>query len=489
MSLSALNRPDLLRQQSFINGQWLGEPNAQSIDVINPATDTVISQVANAGVAETKQAIDAAAKAFTHWKKTSVKERARLLRRWHDLIMENEHDLALLLTLEQGKPLSEALGEIAYGASYIEWFAEESKRSYGDIIPSAATDKRIQVTREPVGVVATVTPWNFPNAMITRKLAPALAAGCTCVCKPAAETPLSALALCVLAEEAGIPKGVINVVVGSDAKSIGEELTSNPTVRKFSFTGSTGVGKLLQQQCSTTLKRTSLELGGNAPFIVFEDADLDSAVTGVMNSKFRNAGQTCVCTNRIIVHESVHGTFIKKLSSAVKQLKVGDGFSAATHIGPLISKQAVQRVHELVEDAMKKGATLHCGGNASKEGEYFYQPTLISNGHPSMRAFKEEIFGPLAVVYPFKTEQEAIRLANDVDVGLAAYAYTQNISRVFRLNEALEYGMVGINEGIISNEMAPFGGIKESGQGREGSKYGMDDYTELKYLCLGGLNQ
>lgn len=476
MQLSQITRSDLVQTGSFINGQWINHATSK-IDVINPTTEECIAQVLDFGATETNLAIEAANTALKQWRKTTVKERATLLKKWHDLILQHRDDLALILTLEQGKPLAEAKGEIAYGASYLEWFAEEAKRAYGDIIPSPSSDKRILVSKQPVGVVGAITPWNFPSAMIARKIAPALAAGCTCVCKPAAETPLSALALCVLAEEAGIPAGVFNMVVGSDAQAIGEVLTTHPMVKKFSFTGSTRVGKLLQQQCASTLKRTSMELGGNAPVIIFEDADVDAAVAGVIASKFRNAGQTCISANRIFVHQSLHDTFGDKLQTAISNV----------NIGPLISKQAVQRVHGLVLDAVEQGAELKCGGVLNSDNAHVYSPTLLIHANINMRVFNEEIFGPLAAVYTFTLEDEVIALANDTSVGLAAYAYTQDMSRLWRLNDALEYGMLGINETTISNVMAPFGGVKESGHGREGSQYGLADYQEIKSLCLGGL--
>ncbi|MCF7980999.1 MAG: NAD-dependent succinate-semialdehyde dehydrogenase [Pseudomonadales bacterium] len=483
-----LKTPSLLRQQAYIDGIWTDSHNGETFNVANPATGEVLGAVARCGATETQEAIAAAEKAMPQWRNKTAKERATLLRNWFNLVMANQEDLAQILTAEQGKPLPEARGEIAYGASYIEWFAEEGKRIYGDTIPHPAKDKRLICIKQPVGVVACITPWNFPNAMLTRKIAPALAAGCTVVCKPANETPLSALALVELAEQAGIPAGVINIVAG-DTQAIGHELTQSPTVRKLTFTGSTEVGKLLIQQCAGTVKKTSMELGGNAPFIVFDDADLDAAVQGAMVSKYRNAGQTCVCANRILVQESVYDAFAAKFSEAVAQLIVGEGHQDGVTIGPLVNERAAQGVDDLVQDALQKGATAVTGGKRSVMGSCFYEPTILANASPDMRLFREEIFGPVAPLFKFRTEEEAIRIANDTEFGLACYFYSRDIGRIWRVGEALEYGIVGINEGIISNEMAPFGGIKESGNGREGSKYGMDDYLEIKYLCLGGIDQ
>jgi len=447
----------------------------------------VIAQIADAGADETRRAIEAAERALPAWRNRTAKERANLLRRWFELVMENQADLAAILTAEQGKTLTEAAGEIAYGANYIEWFAEEAKRIYGDIIAPPSQDKRLLVIKQPVGVVASITPWNFPNAMIARKVAPALAAGCTFVAKPAKETPLSALALAVLAEEAGIPAGVFSVVCGSSSRAIGGEMTGNPIVRKLTFTGSTEVGKTLIEQCAGTVKRTSMELGGNAPFIVFDDADLDAAVQGAIASKYRNAGQTCVCTNRILVQEGIHDAFAEKLAAEVRKFRLGDGADSDTTIGPLVNAQACIDVDALVQDAVAKGAQAVAGGKPSDLGECFYEPTVLANATPDMRLFKEEIFGPVAPLFKFRTEEEAVQLANDTEFGLSAYFYTRDIGRIWRVGEALEYGIVGINEGLISNEMAPFGGVKESGNGREGSKYGIEDYVEIKYLCLGGI--
>lgn len=484
-----LKRPELLRTQSFINGQWVDADNGATVDVRNPSTGDVVATVASLSEVETRRAIESAEEAMKSWQKTSCKERAKVLRSWYDLIMANQEDLAKILTAEQGKPLAESMGEIAYGASYMEWFAEQSKRVDGDVIPAPSGDKRIIVIKQPVGVVASITPWNFPNAMITRKVAPAIAAGCTVVGKPATETPLSALALCVLAEEAGVPAGVMNMVVGSSSRAIGGELTSNPIVKKVTFTGSTPVGKVLMEQCAATVKKTSMELGGNAPFIIFDDADLDAAVAGAVASKYRNAGQTCVCSNRMLVQEGVYDAFVEKLAAAVADFSVGDGFSDGVTMGPLVNAKAVNDVDTLVQDAVSKGATLAVGGQRSDLGDCYYEPTILTQVDQSMRVFSEEIFGPVAPIFKFSTEEEALAMANDTEFGLAAYFYTRDIGRVWRVGEGLEYGIVGINEGIISNEMAPFGGVKESGSGREGSKYGMDDYLELKYMCMGGIDK
>lgn len=481
-----LKRPELLATASYVNGQWLTAGD-DLIDVMNPATQKVVAQITAVGVPETRTAIELAEKAMPAWAAKPAKERANILRRWFNLIMENQEDLAQILTAEQGKTLAEARGEIAYGANYIEWFAEEAKRIDGDLIPAPSGDKRIMVIKQPVGVVASITPWNFPNAMITRKAAPALAAGCTFVGKPATETPLSALALCVLAEEAGIPPGVFNMVVGN-SRAIGGEMTSNPIVRKLTFTGSTPVGKVLMEQCASTVKKTSMELGGNAPFIVFDDADLDAAVEGALASKYRNSGQTCVCTNRLLVQSGVYDAFVEKLHQAVSQFKLGDGTQDGVTHGPMITTKAVNDVQALVDDAVAKGAQPIIGGKPSELGAYFYEPTILTGATSEMNVFKEEIFGPVAPVFKFESEAEAIAMANDTEFGLAAYFYTRDLGRIFRVGEALEYGIVGINEGIISNEMAPFGGVKESGSGREGSKYGMEDYLEIKYMCLGGLS-
>ncbi len=457
--------------------------------VHNPADGTLIADVADMGRDETLAAIQAAKAALGPWSALTAKARAQILRRWHDLILAHQEELAKLLTLEQGKPIQEARGEILYGASFIEWFAEEGKRLYGDVIPSHAPDKRLIVIKQPIGVVGAITPWNFPNAMITRKVAPALAAGCTTVIKPAEDTPLSALALGVLADRAGIPAGVINIVTSNNAPEVAEVLTGHPDVRKISFTGSTRVGKLLMRQCADGVKKVSLELGGNAPFIVFDDADLDAAVQGAITSKYRNAGQTCVCANRILVQRSVMDAFAAKFKAAVEALSVGEGLSGSNNVGPLINRAAVEKVDGLVKDAVAKGADVVLGGKPLDLGGHFYAPTILTGITPAMEIAHAEIFGPVAPIFPFDTEEEAIRLANDTPYGLAAYFYTRDIGRVWRVAEALEYGMVALNEGIISSEAAPFGGIKESGIGREGSKYGLDDFVEIKYLCLGGLGK
>jgi succinate-semialdehyde dehydrogenase/glutarate-semialdehyde dehydrogenase len=478
----------LLRAGAYINGLWTTSDSGETLEVTNPATAQIISRVAKCGTAETRRAIEAAQAAQLEWRQTSIKERSAILRKWFNLMMESQEDLAQILTAEQGKPLAEARGEIAYGASYIEWFAEEGKRIYGDTIPNATADKRLVVIKQPVGVVACITPWNFPNAMLTRKIAPALAAGCTVVCKPANATPLSAYAFAVLAERAGVPAGVINIVTGKTAE-IGKEMTSNPIVRKLTFTGSTPVGKQLIAECAATVKRTSMELGGNAPFIIFDDADLDAALQGVMISKYRNSGQTCVCANRILIQEGIYDEFSKKLAVAVKQLSVGDGTQEGVNIGPLITEGAATDVMGFIDDAVAKGAKVLAGGRRSELGGSFLEPTILTDVSNDMRVFREEIFGPVAPLFKFKTEEEAIAMANDTEFGLACYFYSRDIGRIWRVGESLEYGIVGINEGIISNEMAPFGGVKESGQGREGSKYGLDDYLEIKYMCMGGIDR
>ena len=481
-----LSDPGLLQTQAFIDGQWVDALDGAMLDIINPATGEVIASVARVGATETASAIQAAARAMKTWRALPAKTRANILRDWFNLIMANQEDLARIMTLEQGKVIAESRGEVAYGASYIEWFAEQAKRIDGDVIPAPSSDKRIVCIKQPVGVCAAITPWNFPNAMITRKAAPALAAGCSIVIKPASETPLSALALAELAKRAGIPDGVLNVVVGSSS-DIGNELTSNPTVRKLSFTGSTEVGKLLEAQCVPTLKKTSMELGGNAPFIVFDDADLDSAVQGAMISKYRNSGQTCVCSNRILVQSSVAEAFTQKLVAAAEALNLGNGLTDGVDLGPLVNARAVQDVDALVKATIEAGAAVACGGSPSELGGNFYLPTVLTGVTPDMAVFRNEIFGPVAPVTTFETEEEAIQLANDTEFGLASYFYTRDIGRVWRVSEALDYGIVGINEGIISNEMAPFGGVKESGSGREGSKYGIEDYLEIKYVLMGGL--
>ena len=474
----------LFRQQACINGQWVDADNAQQIAVDNPADGSILGHVPRMGAAETRRAIEAAQKALPAWQARTAKERAGILRRWFELILQHQEELAQLMTLEQGKPLVESRGEIAYAASFIEWFAEEAKRVYGDTIPAHQPDKRILVLKQPIGVTAAITPWNFPSAMITRKAGPALAAGCTMVLKPASQTPFSALALMFLAEQAGVPAGVLNVVTGS-ATEIGAELTNNPVVRKLSFTGSTDIGAKLMQQSAAHIKKVSLELGGNAPFIVFEDADLDEAVKGALTSKYRNAGQTCVCVNRIYVQEGVYSAFTEKLQAAVSRLKVGDGLAEGTDIGPLIDERALHKVQEHISDALAQGARALCGGQAHSQGGRYFEPTVLVDVPDTARVAKEETFGPLAPVFRFKDEQEVIAKANDTEFGLASYFYTRDLGRVFRVAEALEYGMVGINTGLISTEVAPFGGVKSSGLGREGSKYGIEDYLELKYLCLG----
>ncbi|QZX85078.1 NAD-dependent succinate-semialdehyde dehydrogenase [Metapseudomonas otitidis] len=476
----------LFRQQAYIDGQWLDAADGARQDIFNPATGACIGQVPNLGAAEAQQAIEAAERAWPAWRALTAKERSARLKRWHALMIEHTETLAQILTLEQGKPLAEARGEIVYAASFIEWFAEEAKRIYGDTIPSHKGDARIVVTKEPIGVVAAITPWNFPAAMITRKAGPALAAGCPCIVKPAPETPFSALALAALAEQAGIPAGVFNVITG-DAVAIGGELTASPAVRKLSFTGSTAIGKLLMAQCAPTLKKVSLELGGNAPFIVFDDADLERAVEGALVAKFRNAGQTCVCVNRFLVQDGIHDAFVARLAERVAQLKVGSGFDEGVTQGPLINERAVAKVEDHVRDALAQGARLLCGGERHPLGHGFYPPTVLAEVNTGMKVAREETFGPLAAVFRFQDEAEAVRLANDTEFGLAAYCYTRDLGRAWRMSEALEYGMVGINEGLISTEVAPFGGIKASGLGREGSHYGIEDYLEIKYTLMGGL--
>ena len=482
-----LENRKLLQTQAYIGGSWVSADNGDSMPVSNPSTGEEIVAVASVGAVETRRAIDAANAALPAWRARTAKERANILRRWFELMMANQRDLALIIACEQGKSLAEAMGEIAYAANYIEWFAEEAKRIYGDIIAPPSNDKRLLVVRQPVGVVASITPWNYPSAMITRKVAPALAAGCTFVAKPAAETPLSAFAMTVLAEEAGIPPGVLNVVCGQDSSAIGGEITANPVVRKLSFTGSTEVGKLLIQQCAATVKKVSMELGGNAPFIVFDDADIEAAVSGAMASKYRNSGQTCVCANRLLVQEGIYDAFAERLAGEAGKFRLGNAAHESTTMGPLINVREASKVQGMVDDALAGGARALTGGQASTLGECFVEPTVLVDADQSMRVFREEIFGPVAPLFRFKSEDEAVAMANDTRFGLASYFYTRDVGRIFRVAEALEYGMVGINEGIISNEMAPFGGIKESGSGREGSRYGIDDYVEMKYLCLAGL--
>ena len=476
----------LFRQQCYLDGAWCAADDGRSFPVTDPASGQVLGSVPLMGAAETRRAIEAARLAQPAWRARTAGARARILRRWFELMLEHQEDLALLMTREQGKPLAESRGEIAYAASFIEWFAEEGKRVYGDVIPAAQADKRIVVTREPIGVCAAITPWNFPSAMITRKAGPALAAGCAMVVKPAEQTPFSALALAELAERAGVPRGVFSVLTG-DAPTIGGEMTANPTVRKLTFTGSTEVGIKLMAQCAPTVKKLSLELGGNAPFIVFDDADLDAAVEGAIMSKYRNAGQTCVCANRLLVQDGVYDAFAEKLGRAVAKLKVGSGLEAGVTQGPLIDEAAIAKVEELLADATSKGARIVCGGKRHGLGGTYFEPTIVADVTPKMRVAREEIFGPVAPLYRFKTEAEAIALANDTEYGLAAYFYAGNVARVWRVSEALEYGIVGINTGIISTEVAPFGGMKSSGIGREGSKYGIEEFLEIKYLCMGGI--
>ncbi|MBK5255419.1 MAG: NAD-dependent succinate-semialdehyde dehydrogenase [Vicinamibacteria bacterium] len=481
-----LSDSSLLRTQAYVGGRWIGANSGAITVITNPATLRQIVMVPDMGAVETRRAIDAATEAFGAWRRRAAKDRANLLRRWFDLIMANQDDLALILTSEQGKPLTEAKGEIAYGASFIEWFAEEAKRVYGETIPATTADKRIQVRKEPIGVCAAITPWNFPTAMITRKVGPALAAGCTLVLKPAMQTPLSALALATLADRAGIPPGVFNVVTG-DALAIGGEMTSNPKVRKLTFTGSTRTGKLLMKQCADTVKKVSMELGGNAPFIVFDDADLDAAVAGAMASKYRNSGQTCVCANRFLVQDGVYDSFLAKLAVKVAALVVGSGVDQGVEQGPLIDENAVRKVETHIADAVAKGGRVIAGGKRHPLGGTFFEPTLIADALPEMLLAREETFGPVAPLFRFKTEAEALQMANDTEFGLAAYFYARDVGRVFRVSEALEYGIVGVNTGMISTEVAPFGGMKESGIGREGSRHGIDEYLEMKYICHGGI--
>lgn len=481
-----LSDPSLLRQQAYVNGEWIDADSGETIEVNNPATGEILAEVPKLGVADVRRAIDAAAAAFPAWRDRLAKERAVILRRFFDLMMENQDDLAIILTSEQGKPLAEARGEVAYAASFLEWFGEEAKRVYGDTIPAHQTDKRIVVLKQPIGVCAGITPWNFPSGMLTRKAAPALAAGCTFVLKPASQTPLSALALCELAERAGMPPGVLSVVTG-DARAIGGELTSNPTVRKLGFTGSTEIGKLLMAQCASTVKKVSLELGGNAPFLVFDDADIDAAVEGAIVCKFRNAGQTCVCANRIFVQDGVYDEFAKKLVEATSKLAVRPGLDDGSQIGPLIDPAAVEKVEQHVKNAVGNGAELLIGGEPHELGGTFYQPTVLSEVSTDMDLSCEETFGPVAGLIRFSTEEEGVAMANDTELGLASYFYSTDHGRVWRVSEALESGIVGVNTGIISTEVAPFGGVKESGIGREGSKYGIDDWVEIKYVCMGGI--
>ncbi|NWH07351.1 MAG: NAD-dependent succinate-semialdehyde dehydrogenase [Alphaproteobacteria bacterium] len=482
-----LKDPTLLVSKCYIDGEWTGADSGATFAVTNPATREVLAEVPDLLEEETRRAIMAASAAWGPWRARTAKDRAGLMRKWFDLMMANQEDLAVIMTAEQGKPLAESRGEVAYGASFIEWFAEEGKRIYGDVIPQNAGGRRIVVLKEPVGVVAAVTPWNFPNAMITRKAGPALAAGCPIIIKPAGETPLSALALAELARRAGIPKGVFNVITTRHSSRVGAELTGNPLVRKFSFTGSTEIGKVLIRQCAGTVKKVSMELGGNAPFIVFEDADIDAAVEGAMASKYRNMGQTCVCANRFLVQEKVYDAFAGKLAKAASAMKVGNGLEPGIAQGPLINEAAVEKVEQLVAEALGQGAKIVTGGKRHALGGTFYAPTVITEVTPQMRIAREEIFGPVATLFRFRTEEDAVRLANDTEYGLAAYFYARDLGRVWRVAEGLEYGIVGINEGIISTEVAPFGGMKESGMGREGSKYGIEEFLEIKYLAMGGL--
>lgn len=481
-----LKDPSLVKQQAYIDGQWLSSQSSETYSVDNPATGETIANVSSCGRSETARAIQAAEIALRSWRLRSASDRSQLLKKWHALIIASQDDLATIITTEQGKPITEARAEIAYGASYIEWFAEEARRVYGYTIPPPSSDKRLVVLRQPIGVVACITPWNFPNAMLARKIAPSLAAGCTVVCKPANETPLSALALAELAARAGIPAGVINVVSGN-THAIGGELTSNPIVRKLSFTGSTKTGKVLMAQCSETVKRTSMELGGNAPFIVFDDADIDEAVVGAINSKFRNTGQTCVCANRFLVQEGVHDEFVHKFVEASRRLQLGDGSCEGVSIGPMINKAAADNVRGLIDEAIQQGASNVSHPHKNFPETAFLPPTVLTEVTQDMQIIHQEIFGPVAPILKFSDEAEAVNLANATPLGLACYFYSRDMSRAWRVSEALEYGMVGINEGIISNVAAPFGGIKESGQGREGSRYGLDDYLETKYLCMGNL--
>ena len=485
-AVPALKDSKLFRENGYINGAWAEADSRARFDVRNPADGTLVGSVPNMGVAETKRAIAAAEAALPAWRALAAKERSKILRNWFNLIVANADDLALLLTTEQGKPLAEAKGEIMYGASFVEWFAEEAKRVYGDVIPSPTTDRRIIVIKQPIGVVAAITPWNFPTAMITRKVAPGLAVGCTFVLKPAEQTPLSALALAELAERAGFPKGVLNIVTG-DPAPIGQELCASPVVRKVTFTGSTEVGRILMRQSADTIKKLSLELGGNAPFIVFDDADLDAAAEGALASKYRNAGQTCVCANRIYVQDSVYDAFAAKLAEKVKKFKVGRGTDEGVNIGPLIDNQGLAKVEDHVADALGKGAKVMLGGKRHALGGLFFEPTILTEVTPEMKVSREETFGPVAPLYRFKKDEDAVKLANNTEFGLAAYFYARDVGRIFRVAEAIESGMVGVNVGILANEVAPFGGVKQSGLGREGSKYGIDDFLEIKYLAIGGI--
>ncbi len=488
MTSITLKEQGLFRQQCYIDGEWFDADNGATLEVTNPATNAILGTIPKMGATETRRAIEAAHRAFPAWRAMTAQERSNILRKWYGLLLQHQDDLAVLMTAEQGKPLAESRGEIAYAASFIEWFAEEGKRIYGDVIPPHQADKRILVLKEPIGVCAAITPWNFPSAMITRKAGPALAAGCTMVVKPATATPYSALALAELARQAGVPRGVFSVVTGSSA-AIGGELTANPLVRKLTFTGSTAVGKQLIAACAGTVKKVSMELGGNAPFIVFDDADLDAAVEGAMVSKYRNTGQTCVCTNRFLVQDGVYDAFAEKLAVAVRKMTVGDGLKGETQQGPLIDMGALETVEKHVADAVAKGARVVTGGKRHALGGSFYEPTVLAEATPGMLIAKEETFGPVAPLFRFQTEEEAIRMANDTEFGLASYFYSRDIGRIWRVAEAVEYGIVGVNTGLISTTVAPFGGVKESGTGREGSKYGIEDFLEIKYLCMGGIGK
>lgn len=481
-----LKDPKLFRQQCYVDGTWCDADNGATVSVTNPASGATLGTVPKMGAVETRRAIEAANRAWPAWRAKTAQERSTILRKWYELLLQHQEDLAMLMTAEQGKPLAESRGEIIYAASFIEWFAEEGKRVYGDVIPAQQPDKRIVVIKEPIGVCVAITPWNFPTAMITRKAAPALAAGCPMVVKPATATPYSALALAELGERAGIPKGIFSVVTGASA-AIGGEMTANPLVRKLTFTGSTDVGKQLIAACAGTVKKVSMELGGNAPFIVFDDADLDAAVEGAIISKYRNTGQTCVCTNRFLVQDGVYDAFAEKLAAAVKKMKVGDGLADETQQGPLIDMGAVETVEAHIADAVAQGARIVTGGKRHALGGSFFEPTILADATAQMRIAREETFGPVAPLFRFKTDAEAVRMANDTEFGLASYFYTRDLARAWKVGEALEYGMVGINTGLISTTLAPFGGVKESGLGREGSKYGIEDFVEVKYLCMGGI--
>jgi succinate-semialdehyde dehydrogenase/glutarate-semialdehyde dehydrogenase len=488
MTLS-LQDPSLLRTGGYVNGEWIDAPAGRTFPVRNPANGETLAEVADLGAEETRRAIEAAERAMQAWKARPAKERADLLRQWYNLVMANQEDLAVIMTSEQGKVLAESRAEIAYAASFIEWFSEEARRVYGDVLPLPQTDRRGVVIKQPVGVVAAITPWNFPAAMITRKAGPALAVGCSIVIKPAKETPLTALAMTELAHRAGLPAGVINVVCGSSSRAIGGELTANPIVRKLTFTGSTPVGKELVRQCADTMKKVSMELGGNAPVIVFDDADLDAAAVGAAASKYRNSGQTCICVNRLLVQESVYDEFVEKFTGVVAGFRIGNGLEEGVTHGPLVNAGAARDVHAMVQQALESGARAVVGGEIDTLGECFYQPTILTDVNDSMRVFREEIFGPVAPIFKFSTEEEAIAMANDTEFGLASYIYTRDIGRVWRVSEGIEYGMVGVNEVAITSDIIPFGGVKESGMGREGSKYGVDDYLETKYICMGGLDR